>query len=185
MYLAAVDVWRAPGMILGCCGVPAWHFIGADPIWAQSMFSADPIWAPPVCLPCSTREQQRVRIEAAILSASSDSARFGRRIAFHVQRGSRVWSQRKRDARGGGGPSIDVTRTAGLEIWLPLTARKEVNGWTFRGLRARRFGFLPLMTRAREEMRLLPSEDCGFGVLASIDGAAGGGDGGRDGAGVG
>jgi hypothetical protein len=50
---------------------------------------------------------------------------------------------------------------------------------TFRGLRARRFGF-PSVDGAG--MGGGEVEDCGFAVVASIDGAAGGGDGGRNGA---
>jgi hypothetical protein len=87
------------------------------------------------------REQQRARIKAAIPSTSSDFARFGRRIAFHVERGSRGWSQRKgrrgrrwrtfhrrcEDCGFGdlasidgatGGECADLPRTAGEEIWL-------------------------------------------------------------------
>jgi hypothetical protein len=86
-------------------------------------------------------KQGRARIEASIPSASSDSARFGHQSAFHVERGSRGCSHRKGGAVGGGRPSIDVARTTGLKIWLPLTAREEVRWRTFQGLRARRFGF--------------------------------------------
>jgi hypothetical protein len=67
-----------------------------------------------------------------------------------------------------------------LDIWLPLTARQEVKARTFRGLRARRFGFPSIDGTGAEGGEV---ENCGFVVVASIDGAAGGGDGGRNGAG--
>jgi hypothetical protein len=92
------------------------------------------------------------------------------RIAFHVERGSRDGHRERGGAGEGGGPSIDVARTAGLEIWLPLTARQEVDVRTFRGLRARRFGF-PSIDGAGVGGGEV--EDCGFAVVASIDGATG------------
>jgi hypothetical protein len=52
-----------------------------------------------------------------------------------------------------------------------------VKARTFQGLRARRFGFPSIDGAGAEGCEV---ENCGFVVVASIDGAAGGGDGGRN-----
>jgi hypothetical protein len=55
-----------------------------------------------------------------------------------------------------------------------------VNARTFQGLRARRFGFPSIDGAGAGGGEV---EDCGFVVVASIDGAVGGEDGGRNGVG--